>query len=188
MTNPKFFIILILIIVGCTQTDAVQKQTELFSIQAFIDREIDSLMIYKPMIVKEISLNINETVDTILTTNYSKSDWQNELTIFSSLDVNKPALIDNYILLDSSDRNYNIQVIRALKQNLKTRSTWVYRNKTTERIEKIELEFMDDNMIYKSAKHLVYYPLKGYGIHSTQDVLMNKADDINIEAKFVYNP
>jgi hypothetical protein len=188
MFYPKFFIILILIIAGCTQTNTVQEQTELFSISAFINREIDSLLIYNPMIVKEISLNKNETVDTILTTNYSKSDWQNELTIFSSLDVNKPALIDNYILLDSSDRNYNIQVIRALKQNLKTRSTWVYRNKTTERIDKIEIEFLDDNMIYQSAKHLVYYPGKGYSIHTTQDVLMNKPDNIIIEAKYVYKP
>jgi hypothetical protein len=186
MAFSKFFFIFMLILTGCTQKAKVQGKVELFSIQQFISNEIDSLSKYNPMIVKNIKLNDKTTTDTILTNEYDRQAWENELTIFSSLDVNKPALVDNYALIDSVAGENSIMIIRALKSGMKTRETLVFTNKQNGHVNKIEIEFLDDNMIYQSAKHLVYYPGKGYAIHTTQDVLMNKPDDISIEAKYVY--
>lgn len=110
-----------------------------------------------------------------------KIDWEKELSVFSSADINKSSWQDKY----RADTMATIDAVNilytALDDKLKTRLINVKMNNKL--VEFISIDQLSDNMIYNSKKTLTYSPSKGYTLENKQKARFLKEHlyEINVD-------
>ena len=85
-----------LIITGaCTNIENKKQKTVdvYYDINGLIDKQVKMLNAISPSLLKSANLDGNQENDTL---KLSEEEWENELSIFRSMDINKPMLVDSY--------------------------------------------------------------------------------------------
>jgi hypothetical protein len=105
------------------------------------------------------------------------TDWKQELDLFISSDINKPAWKKSYAI----EKNGNVTTYTALDTTLKVRKIRLERN--GKKISAFEISSRVNNEIYTSAETLNYYPDSLYTIEKEQNVKGLGNNTYKIEGK-----
>jgi len=111
-----------------------------------------------------------------------KIDWEKELSVFASADINKSAWQDKYRIDTMATINAVNVVYTALDDKLKTRLINVKLNNKL--VEFISIDQLSDNMIYNSKKTLTYSPESGYTLENRQKARFLKEHLYEIKVDF----
>jgi len=143
-----------------------------FDMKQFIQDEIVALN-KETRSLKKI-IYTKDSTDTLI---ILKPDWQKELHIFTTSNINKPTLYETY----SVDTSNNIIQYKSLKSKNKVEYlTLTYSTAQLKTIEKITINNRQENFINRSTEVLTYLPQKNYTIEIQQNVISNKNNTIKL--------
>ncbi len=110
-----------------------------------------------------------------------KINWEKELSVFTSADINKSSWQDKYRIDTMATINAVNIAYTALDDKLKTRLINVKLNDDI--VEFISIDQLSDNMIYNSQKTLTYSPNVGYTLENRQKARFLKEHlyEINVD-------
>lgn len=153
----KYWILFFLIAItsSCTQInkDKKNKINEFFDINGLVDNQVKLLDSIGPFLLKVAIINGNEEQKKI-DTNIDFS-WEKELSIFKSIDINKPVLKDNYEIVNET-KSVSKTILYISKSTNKThvdRITINYLEQENEPI-KIFAFLSGNNVLFESTKTL----------------------------------
>ncbi len=157
---PKLFILLILFISSCNGKQEVKTRASFFDVKGFFEAESKRLTANHYKADKRVSQNELSEEKRAVSVN-----WEDELALFVSSDINKPAWRDSYRIKEDS-----IQVsYMAIDTNLRTRYLQIKKDKLGRpvyfRIKNITL-----SQLYESSEELTYIPDSIYTINKNQRV------------------
>jgi hypothetical protein len=152
----------LVILSGCTQTQEAANVKSYFDISGFFGSEATLLQKRNPRIEKEVSQD-GATEKKFL----KIENWQTELGIFISSDINKPAWNKSYTVI--SKGSYTDYI--ANEPKLRTQLIRVERNPDG-KPNHIFIQNQTDNFLFSSEEELNYFPDSLYSIKRTQKVLI----------------
>jgi len=166
---------------ACVDTPTSDKsivEKPFFDLKGYFTQEIERLA-EKKNVTKKAFYNGKEESKLIENPNF-----ENELIIFSSADINRTAWLDKYSVDSTFNKEKKLTAIDyvSLEEQLKTKSIHVeFVNKA---VSSIEIITEGSSAIAQTENHLKYSPTKGYSIKSSQNVKFISKNDINIEVLF----
>ena len=154
------------------EKDAAVESLAYFDMLQFMQAEIEDLIAENKTLKK-----IMYTSDTTETQFIEQPDWQKELEIFASSNINKPTLYGTY----SVDTNEHIIQYKSLKSKNKVEAlTLSYATSNLKTIKKIEISNRQENYISQSLQTLIYQPKQNYSIDIEQTVISNKSNTFKL--------
>jgi hypothetical protein len=155
---------------ACNNKDSEVKVNYYFDLESFFENEAKKLKSQNPRIHKEVRQN-NETEARTL----KISNWETELDLFKSSDINKPAWKNSYRIVKTKGKTAYISVDKSLKTQL----VEIYYKSTL--VSRISINNLTSNILYKSAENLTYYPDSLYLIKKTQKVILLGANAYTVK-------
>ena len=108
MKNILTLITLVLAVSSCQNQSDSDNIRVFYPVDSLLDGQIDYLVKNKAQLLK--SSNDSTYID--VQGDGTEAFWQEQLAIFSLLDINKPSLIDAYETSVDNDQNSNLKVTR----------------------------------------------------------------------------
>ena len=181
LKSPVRFIkifLLILIISACNsneQADAEQVKY-FFDLKGYFDEQININNEKYKTPTKTVSVDGKAQKKQL-----KKINWEKELSVFASADINKSSWQDKYRIDTMATINAVNVAYTALDDKLKTRLINVKLNNDV--VEFISIDQLSDNMIYNSKKTLTYSPNEGYTLENRQKArfLQEHLYEINVD-------
>jgi hypothetical protein len=161
--------------IGCkpdvSENGSVQKY---FDIKGYFDSEAVRLTKQNKPVLKTVTKDKSTETKNIII-----KDWADELDLFRSADINKPAWKDSY----SADTSGGLMVYKAKDPNLKVWEIIV--NKQGAKVKWILIFNRTINKLYRTREKLSYFPDSLYLIQKTQVVkVLGKS---NYAVKGIFN-
>jgi hypothetical protein len=177
MYNKAYFLLSILFF-SCAQEQDV-KTIKYFDIKALFNNQMEMLAKQKPVFNKEVEINSEKEIKDI-----SNINWEKELSPFIQSDINKPAFLGSYDIIETDS---------TLKYSLKTgekkpiSSISITKSQQNQQIKFINIASSDENMLYRWEKHITATfeegNLKKYTIKGKQKILVFDEENYNIMGK-----
>jgi hypothetical protein len=203
--NKLYIIFLLLIFSNCKEgaPQYLGNTTPLFDLKGFLDNEIATHLKDVKTVKKTVTVNgKTETKEVAI------KDWKEELKPFFDSDINRPAWMDKYSILNLDQfKNYDTVFFKrqfnAIDKNLKTQriEIWfevalkVRVDKSTDKIDTIAQMgypsqvsvFNTGNSAINKSYQLLSYNQSGYTIISKQKLIGSNEDKVKIEVFFSNN-
>lgn len=146
-----------------------------FDTQEYMQAEIKYLNDNQNTLQKIIYAD--NTVDSLF---IQQPDWQKELQIFASANINKPTLYKTY----SVDTIGNSIQYKSLESKNKVEFLMVtYATTNWQTVSKLTINKRQENFINRSSEYLIYQPKQSYSIHIKQNVIGKQSTAFELEAK-----
>lgn len=136
-------------------------------ISKYFNGQIQILNTKKPVFYKTVVVNgepLNQEWDTV--------NWEKELEIFKTIDINKESLKGKYAMETDSSGPLVIQRFYTWDSALDVQEISITRVK--DEIQLIEAKLRKRSLIVDRDMLLSYQPLKGYGIKMNEDYIWSK--------------
>ena len=146
---------------------------QFFDIKGFFSANSVRLTKLNPLISKTVSHN-----DSSQTKKVHIENWNNELSLFTESDINKPAWRESYSVQTSDD----FLIYKAKDPKLKTRDIIIKRNGN--KVKWILIFNHTKNPLYESEEKLSYYPDSLYIIQKLQRVRLMSLQKYVIKGVF----
>jgi hypothetical protein len=181
----KIFFLILMIqfdFIGCNFT-RVEKPISLWDSRSYFDKQIHILNQQKIGIQKELLFN-NE-LDTITKT---QVNWENELAIFTLIDLSNPKNNGNYQLdtLINTDTICTISFI-AIDGKPYLKLFTISTNPKYQKINFVEAIYLEKINLIEVRKKITYLPSQGFRIEESQQVKFGNKSTYTINAKFINN-
>lgn len=174
MRNIKFYLILLLF-AACKQAEEKPKTPVYTDIKAFFESEVTRLTKNKTLVNKTIQQNGSSESKNKISIN-----WQDELNLFISSDINKPAWKDSYKIINGSSKiSYY-----SLDSGLRTKEVHINKDVNGKPI-RFYIKNINKNKLYESTEVLIYIPDSAYSIEKNQSVFLLGKNNLFIEAKII---
>lgn len=162
----KWFYTGILLLAACT-SDKVVKTADFFDFNGYFKEQIRLLDSLDPAFEKVISMN-GEPQDEMS----DSLNWNEELEIFLTLDLNKPSMKEKYRTETDSGGDIAIHKITAMDSAMYIQeiSTTMVKGE----IQLIEAILKKRSFIADRDVRLSYQPLKGYSLRISENYIWNK--------------
>jgi hypothetical protein len=180
MKKIGFSLLVLLVFAGCggkTDTTKAVDETPFFDVKGFFNGEIKRYTEGSQKIQKTVTVKGNAETKIL-----DKADFAQELALFVSSDINKPAWRDKYRIEKTAGRS--LESFVATDDDLKTRRVDIYRfppNGVTE----IQIINGDKSAITESQQSLKYEIGKGYSIETFQKFIGSDSSKTRIEVVFL---
>jgi hypothetical protein len=162
-----------------TQQGSSKNKISFFNLKGFFDNEIKTKLKNHKMVKKTVSIN-----NKVETKNIEIMDWHEELMPFFNADINKPAWLDKYQLVERPfGSNGKVRTYQTTEKNLKTKQLSIIQNDSTKEF-KINILTSDKTAMTQSDTQLLYDTNAGYMI-STQQKLMGTTETVVIKIEFL---
>lgn len=159
--------------IGCQMKEegnALYDDKPYFDMATYFDAQIDSLQRADPMVFKTVKIDQKEKAKTLHIPN-----WQNELGVFRSSDINKRDWETSFRVDSLKDEiRYT-----ALDEDMRTK--YIAIRKREGKISHIHIRNRDNNVLYQLHEELHYFPGKSYDIKKTQQVRLLGRKDYHIQ-------
>lgn len=146
-----------------------------FDIAGYFTEEARKLQQAAPQILKTVAKNDEEEEQQLQIKN-----WNNELELFISSDINRPAWTSSY-LTDSNDMEIRYT---AMDSDLRTKIIHIKKH-VDNSISEILIVNETENMLYSTKETLHYFPDSAYSIRKEQQVKIVGRDDYQISGKII---
>lgn len=205
MSNPpisrwaKLFVVCYFagLLTGCVSSERIKDIDKVyFDLTSFLQEQMDTLARNQHTITKSIQFNQDSEQQQFTTgsapegafpiaTLHSYIRWQKELRPFLDAGINKPALLDQYSGDTTRFASGTIDSIRykANSQDLTTRKM-VINLTEKENVEKVTIQLVNNNPLYRSEQELTFQPEIGYTIRGQQNVSFFDKDKFRIEVRW----
>jgi len=163
MKNYIKIFLLILVVSACTSNEKADTEQVkyFFDLKGYFDEQAEILNEKYKTPIKTVSVDGKAQKKEL-----KKIDWEKELSVFASADINKSSWQDKYRADTMATINAINVAYTALDDKLKTRLINVKLNNDV--VEFISIEQLSDNMIYNSQKTLTYSSKIGYTLENRQ--------------------
>lgn len=145
-----------------------------FDLKEFFKTDSARLFKLNPSIKKTVSHNGESETKTVKITN-----WGQELGLFTSSDINKPAWKDSYSVENNGD---SVITYKAKFPELKTR--YILIRKSGDKVTSIYIFNTISNLLYNTIETLSYTPGKSYFIQKHQYVKLMGRNTYTIKGEF----
>lgn len=160
------------ILLSCGEQLKTGLETEpYFDLKGFVEQQATSLNGDK---VEKVSVVGEEEKNSEVT--YSTQEWQDELLVFTSADINKPSLVQAY----QTERTEN-QLSHTLRPDAKDKVKSITIKYEGEKIKQITVEIVEDNLFYSSTT-------TGVLVINTQSEKLEKYDIKTIQKIWFLDP
>ncbi len=162
--------LLALAITSCSlpeQKGSDQVTKKYFDLDSLMQSQMEQLKSLTPTVNKSITIDGKEEEKTV-----KNVDWNNELSVFLNSDINKPKLLDQYKIENTTNGNETLISYDFIKKGATgIQKIQITKDKTTKYIQKVEIESLERNAIFSSHKninlifkdnHLMSYSMKGF--------------------------
>ena len=174
MRRLRFYLIM-LFFAACKQAEEKPKTPVYTDIKAFFESEATRLTKTKTLVNKTIQQNGSSESKNKISIN-----WQDELNLFISSDINKPAWKDSYkIIIDSSRTSYY-----SIDSGLRTKEVHINKD-VNGRPTRFYIKNRNKNKLYESTEVLIYIPDSAYSIKKNQSVFLLGKNNLFIDAKII---
>jgi hypothetical protein len=175
-----FCLILVSTLNSCSSSSKEIVAIKYFDVPDFFDKEVGTLSSKNAQVSKVLSSN-GETSTLVI----NPKSWKKELSVFSSIDLNKSSYIGKYqVDTIASDRRLNITYI-ALDDNVPVQDlSYAVSDK---QVLWIEVNKEDKSMILSTDLHLRYVPDSGYSVSGYQQIGALDPNEYSVSAEFVQN-
>jgi hypothetical protein len=169
------FYLFLLFLMSCKQADDKAQKPVYIDLETYFKSEVERLSKKKSLVNKTIRQN-----GTTESKNKIEIDWLNELSLFISSDINKPAWKDSYTITQNTGQlSYY-----AKDPNLRTREIQVNKDPKGN-FKRIFIKNINKNYLYESTEVLVYIPDSIYSIEKKQNVILLGKNSLFIEAEII---
>ncbi len=191
--NRWWIFVLILMTGACVPTvekkqDAID---EYYDIKGLIDRQVSLLDSISPSLSKWAIIDGTEEKDKIT---LPDTAWGEELSIFRSMDINKPLLLDSYDRI--IDDNGEEKVISLISKTPKSTNvdTLIISIKKDQQPARIYAYLSNQNTLFKTSKNMEMIfkeyqkrnMLESYTIHGWQKMISKDTTKFDIKARILY--
>ncbi|RYE23311.1 MAG: hypothetical protein EOP42_23390 [Sphingobacteriaceae bacterium] len=152
--------------------DIRQNETSYFNLNTYFGNEVKKLGKGNFKVIKTVSRN-GETESKKL----KIENWNQELSLFSESDTNKPSWKNSYKTTISGD----FTIYKALEPDLKTQE--ILLKKDHQKIVYVMIFNVINNKLFQTREKLTYYPDSLYVIRRKQHVRFLGTSDYLIEGK-----
>ena len=181
---------LVMIAGACTNMENKKQKTidVYYDINGLIDRQVKLLSSVSPSLLKTANLDGNQETDTL---KLSQEEWENELSIFRSMDINKPMLVDSYT---EQVKKYDAEIVTTWisksPSNTEVDTLIIYQSVKTSP-NRIEAYLSSKNTLFKSSKRLelIFLAEKGgplleqYSVSGWQKMLSKDSTYFSVNAR-----
>jgi hypothetical protein len=136
---------------------------------------IDTVIIQKGQPYKTKTVHHDATKET---KTVHVNNWDDELSLFTDADINKPAFKNSYKAVDED----GLLVYKARDKDLKVQELIIKR--VGQNIKYILIYTRVENLLYKTTQKLTYFPDSVYRIETVQHVRLLGTNTYFIEGKF----
>ena len=168
-----FLVTILLSSLSCTNNRQVDKQYSYFDLEGFFNKEASKLQKSNPKVSKTVRKN-TEIEKRIL----NIADWSEELSLFTSSDINKPAWRNSY---QEHEKEGEITYF-STDPKLRTEKILIQRDKNG-KIKHISIVNKVSNSLYSSRETLNYFPDSLYQIFKEQKVRLLGQNNYSITGK-----
>ncbi|MFC4210046.1 hypothetical protein ACFOWA_02555 [Pedobacter lithocola] len=160
---------------SCNQREESKANTDLlyFDINGYFKKEASRLKKTNPQITKQVFVN-NATE----TKTQTIKDWDKELAIFSSADINKSSWRGSFTI----DRTANKEHYTSASKKIPVKDVLI--EKYNQEIQKVQIIISNKNILYTSGDTLTYYPDSLYQIKKHQQIKLLNAKNYQISGRF----
>ena len=162
---------------GKTDASKTVDTTPFFDVKGFFNSEIKRLTEGSLKIQKTVTVKGNTETKII-----DKADFAQELALFVSSDINKPAWRDKYRVEKTAGRS--LESFFATDDDLKTKRVDIYRFPPNG-VTQIQILNSDKSSITESQQNLQYDIGKGYSIETFQKFFGSDSSKTRIDVVFV---
>lgn len=183
VSTPRFFLfilqlIFIVLFVGCSPIEPVNKDLRFFDLQRFYDSEALKLSASKAQL-KKTTLFDGQRDSTILT----QPDWHKEFALLLHADINKPAW-KNSFAIDTVTHDSTLLIrYTATENHIAVRLLEVTCVKGV--VVKIHCKSIADNFVYATTQEMWYAPQEGFSVWGSQKVLWFYEKRYEIKTAFI---
>ena len=157
------FLPFFLLLTACYAEEVREDMTRdpFFNLQAYIDRQVDSLQSNNPEVTKTITLN-----GTTESHRLTDLRFASDLRVFREADINKPAWLDKYRSERQERDGRLVQTYTALDSSLQTRELTV----VSEDGDPVRIEILrkTGTVLSDGLHRMVYEPASGYSMRTRQ--------------------
>ncbi|RYZ95956.1 MAG: hypothetical protein EOP47_24800 [Sphingobacteriaceae bacterium] len=153
--------------------DIKDSRLKFFDLDKYFKAEAVRLSASSPVIAKSVMHNGIAESKKI-----SIKNWESELDLFITSNINKPAWRESYSVVDDG----SIAIYTAIKPELKTRKIMIKKEGT--RVKWIMIFNHTENLLYKSSEKLSYFPDSLYQVYKKQQVRLLGENNYKIEGFF----
>ncbi|WP_423146301.1 hypothetical protein [Rubrolithibacter danxiaensis] len=152
-------VLFVMAISACNKQDKTAPKYY-FDLKSFFDKEAENLNRISPLVLKKVQKNQQSEEKKI-----KISNWKNELELFKTSDLNKPAWKNSYTVQKQESK----LIYLAKDPELRTRKVQI---EFTEKgsVKNITINNEVNNSLYSSKEELIYYPDSLYRIVKEQTV------------------
>jgi len=185
----------LLAVISCSKVDGPEQQVVYYY-------NIDSLVNHHKVILYEQDASIEKSayVDEDSSKNTYTPDsagWNNELSFFNKMNINKPVLQGVYKKKIGKDENSNLTVTSYIPENgedVEVKYLKLYYFKNLKNLKKIESEFQEKNPIYTSIRNFVMHfdefenqlKLTNFEVEGGQKMILKDTIQFKINAQIKY--
>lgn len=195
----KFFTTIIgfIVLTACNYTAEVSNELgedPYFDLPNLVQQQLAQIDSLQPLVEIVAEIGGEQEAETL---KKDSADWAETLKIFSTVNINRPVLQGSYSVKDSSDqqRGWQAKVYRA-KQPEKIEIPYliVYYEDSLENVRRIETEFREQNMLYRTRRQLAMQlqpaetgpRLVSYQSNGSQKMIFRDQVDYFLEARLQY--
>lgn len=168
-----------LLLLQSCQSQEATKISIYFDVKGYITTQINSLNASKPKVSKTVTVGDKAETKVI-----SGIDWAKELEFFVETDLNKPAFVGSYDIIENDSlKSYQL---KSTGKNLV--KYLIIRKKGVEQ-EEISAQIKESNYLYESEKNLKAVfegkQLKSYQIEGFQKVILGEKKPYKIAGEIL---
>lgn len=171
----KAYFLLSILFFSCEKEQEV-KTIKYFDIKALFTNQIAMLTIQKPVFNKKVEINLEKENKEI-----SDINWEKELSPFIQSDINKPAFLGSYDIIET-DSTLKYSLKAGEKKPISSIS--ITKSLQKQQIKFINIASSDENMLYRWEKELKANfesgNLKKYTIEGKQKILVFDEENYKI--------
>ncbi len=175
---------------ACTNMEnKKQKSIDVYyDINGLIDEQVELLNAISPFLLKTADLDGIKETDTL---KLSEDEWENELSIFRSMDINKPMLVDSYVEEVKTNDSHTVTTwISKSQKDTEVDTLKIYQS-GTDSPNKIIAHLSSKNTLFKTSKklELVFSEYKGdqfldqYSVIGWQKMLSKDSTFFSVNAR-----
>lgn len=177
--NVLSSLFLVSVVSSCSPTSKEIVVIKYFDVPGFFKKEVEMLTSKSTEVYKVLSTDGQTSSLTII------PNWEKELAVFSSINLNKSSYIGKY-QVDTIERNGSILVnYNALEKGLPVKN--LSYSLFNEQISWVAVNKVDKSMILSTELHLRYVPDSGYTVSGSQQIGSLQPNEYSVSAIFAKN-
>ena len=187
-------LIVVSLLLALACSDIEPKETSAyFSLDSLVDAQLN--------VLSKGSLSLEKTAYTLTDTSRvtfkpDSSQWADEMSLFRTFNINKPALIGQYSITERPDKKSNLMVQRyeANEEDMEVQLLELYYLEDLSDLKIIRSTMREDNAVFTSMKriHLQFdklggtTKLKSYRIQGAQKMVLQDSASFVIKGRVIY--